>query len=319
MGRRRAPRSEHDESGPRVGKAVATTLGVLAAVVIAALAARGSTPAGDNRTRKPSESLLDVLFSLYVVGLVGGACLLVYMLVLHRHARITSGTARRQSLLETTLVWIGLLTLGLLVARRLSKWDGEMRAPREDLLHNRTGTLPEQVTSETRTAEFTWLPALITVGLILLAVGAWWFAGRGRKRARGEYRIGLALAVAQALDESLDDLRAEADPRRAVIAAYARLERVLADYGVARRPSEAPFEYLSRILGSLQVADEAIATLTRLFERAKFSHHAVVPEMKEQAITALETVRKDLLAARALAEQARAEALRAQQSAGALR
>jgi hypothetical protein len=94
-----------------------------------------------------------------------------------------------------------------------------------------------------------------------------------------------------------------------VIAAYARLERVLASNGVARRPSEAPFEYLARVLASLQVGDEAIATLTHLFERAKFSHHAVGPEMKDDAIAALETVRDELLVARAQAERARAQML----------
>ena len=46
------------------------------------------------------------------------------------------------------------------------------------------------------------------------------------------------------LDETLDDLRAEADPRRAIIAAYARLERVLAANGVPRT-AETSDEYLA--------------------------------------------------------------------------
>ena len=37
---------------------------------------------------------------------------------------------------------------------------------------------------------------------------------------------------ADVLDETLDDLRAETDPRRAVIAAYARMERALAAFGL---------------------------------------------------------------------------------------
>ena len=43
-------------------------------------------------------------------------------------------------------------------------------------------------------------------------------------------------ALADVLDETLDDLRAEADPRRAVIAAYARMERALARLRPAARP-----------------------------------------------------------------------------------
>ncbi len=116
------------------------------------------------------------------------------------------------------------------------------------------------------------------------------------------------------MDESLDDLRAEPDPRRAVIAAYARLERVLAAHGLPRKTSEAPLEYLGRMLGGLSVSPPAARRLTDLFERAKFSQHAVAAEMKEEAIDALETVRDDLAAARALAEPSgplRSEAQRA--------
>lgn len=305
------------DTSSRLRNALLTTVGVVLALVAVALAARGSTPTGDNRTRKPSDTLVDVLFSLYIVVLVGGACLVVYMLVLHRHIRADEGNKRRQTLLETVLIWTLLLGLGLVAARRLADWDGVLRTPRTDLFRNGTQALPEPATSAGRSPEFAWAPVLATVGLIVVALGAWWFAGRARKRSRGEFRLGLAHAVAQAVDESLDDLHAETDPRRAVIAAYARLERVLADHGVARQPSEAPLEYLARVLASLQVGDEAVATLTHLFERAKFSQHAVGPEMKEQAIAALVTVRDELLVARALALKVQQQGLSTRRGAAA--
>jgi hypothetical protein len=163
--------------------------------------------------------------------------------------------------------------------------------------------------------EFAWAPALVTVGLLVVALGAWWYGGQARKRARGELRSRddrLATDLAAAVDASLDDLRAEPDPRRAVIAAYARLERVLAAHRLPRRPAEAPLEYLARMLDDLAVSPEAARRLTDLFERAKFSQHAVAAEMKEDAISALETVRDDLLMARALAEEERKAALGAQ-------
>src|SRR6185436_20256727 len=46
------------------------------------------------------------------------------------------------------------------------------------------------------------------------------------------------------LDDALDDLRDEPDPRKAVIAAYARMERAFARFGLPREGSEAPLEYL---------------------------------------------------------------------------
>jgi hypothetical protein len=97
-----------------------------------------------------------------------------------------------------------------------------------------------------------------------------------------------------------------------VIAAYARLERVLAGHGLPRKPAEAPLEYLGRMLAELSVSDRAARALTDLFERAKFSQHAVGPEMKDEAIDALDTVRDDLLAAQALAAKERAAVIEAQ-------
>ena len=71
--------------------------------------------------------------------------------------------------------------------------------------------------------------------------------------ALGPLEESLLPALADVLDETLDDLRAERDPRRAVIAAYARMERALAAYGFPRDAAEAPDEYLERILADLEV------------------------------------------------------------------
>jgi hypothetical protein len=96
------------------------------------------------------------------------------------------------------------------------------------------------------------------------------------------------------LDETLDDLRRERDPRRAVIAAYARMERSLGGYGLPRRPAEAPLEYLGRVLAELAGSAAAARRLTRLFERAKFSEHAIDVKMKVDAIDAVVAVRDEL-------------------------
>ena len=87
---------------------------------------------------------------------------------------------------------------------------------------------------------------------------------------------------------------------------------MLAAHGLPRKPAEAPLEYLGRMLAELSVSDRAARALTDLFERAKFSQHVVGAEMKDEAIDALETVRDDLLAAKALAEKERAAAIAAQ-------
>jgi hypothetical protein len=103
-------------------------------------------------------------------------------------------------------------------------------------------------------------------------------------------------ALAAILDDTLDDLRAEPDPRKAVIACYSRMERSLASYGLPRRPFEAPEEYLGRVLEELQSGSPSARRLTRLFERAKFSEHSIDASMKGEAIEAVSELRSELTA-----------------------
>jgi hypothetical protein len=100
--------------------------------------------------------------------------------------------------------------------------------------------------------------------------------------------------IVTAIETTIDDLRSERDARRAVIAAYALMERTLAAHGLARRRSEAPLEFLATILRGLRVRESAVETLTRLFEYAKFSRHDIDDAMKEEAIDALLAIREDL-------------------------
>jgi hypothetical protein len=301
------------ESSQRGRNALLTTLGLLGLIVVVAIASRGSTPAGEAGARRPTDTLLDILLSLYLVALVAGAFLFLYLLALRRHAVVQRGGARRDW--RNTIGMLVLVGAALLLARDFSARRLEGRPPVLPEIGGGGQLTPTTPGQEVYDAEFAWIPVSITLALIAVAVAGFWWSGRSRRRARGERRGNpLADALEAALDESLDDLRAEPDPRRAVIAAYARLERVLASHGLPRRTAEAPLEYLARMLAGLSVSPPAARRLTDLFERAKFSQHAVGPEMKDQAIGALETVRGDLAAARALAEAERAATAEAQRA-----
>jgi hypothetical protein len=107
--------------------------------------------------------------------------------------------------------------------------------------------------------------------------------------------------LADVVETTIDELWREPDARRAVIAAYANMERVMAAHGHARRRAETPFEYLARVLRELDVRESAVRQLTQLFEYAKFSAHEIDSAMKEEAIVALEAVRVDLRRQAALA------------------
>ena len=107
---------------------------------------------------------------------------------------------------------------------------------------------------------------------------------------------GQAGALATAVTAGLRDARREPNPRRAVIAAYATMEALLAAAGLPRRRVEAPFEYLARLFGEIDVSGEAMRTLTDLFELARFSHHDITPAARERAIAALAVIEHDLQA-----------------------
>ncbi len=126
--------------------------------------------------------------------------------------------------------------------------------------------------------------------LVALGVMAWRRRDTRSLRPAPEPNDVVALAAL----ESLDVVLAEPDPRAAVMKAYLHMEAVLARAGVARHPWEAPFEYLDRVFESLGAPTAVAATLTELYERAKFSQHPVGPEMREAAIAALRSLSAEL-------------------------
>jgi hypothetical protein len=76
------------------------------------------------------------------------------------------------------------------------------------------------------------------------------------------------------------------EPVEAIRAAYAGARRAISSLGVAARAPETPYEYLDRVRAGAPAVQRPVATLTRLFELARFSHHPVTAAMKADAIAA---------------------------------
>jgi hypothetical protein len=102
-----------------------------------------------------------------------------------------------------------------------------------------------------------------------------------------------------AVEESLDDLRGEADPRRAIIRCYARFERAAAESGLARRPWLTPMEFMREVLERLPVTRGAVPTLTGLFELARFSRRTLGGAERERALGALDEIKAAIEARKA--------------------
>jgi hypothetical protein len=265
--------------------------------LVAAGAARGPLRGGGGRPAFPVD-LVASLLALLLVAVVAALVLAVFVLVPDQRLRTPRG--HRRSVLAA------LLPLGLILALWLfGEPLGLLERLRPEGAAPTTLPVPDVPERSLPPADPGPLPLLVAgaaVVVMVAIVAAWVLADR---RRRGPPPTA-AERLVELLDDTLDDLEREPDPRRAVIAAWARMERGLAAAGQPRRPAEAPFEYVGRALVALPVRPAHVHRLTGLFERAKFSRHTIDQAMREEAVAALRAVRGDL-----------AEAVRAEERAAA--
>ncbi|MGB7504513.1 MAG: DUF4129 domain-containing protein, partial [Mycobacterium sp.] len=85
------------------------------------------------------------------------------------------------------------------------------------------------------------------------------------------------------------------DPREAIIACYAAMERELAKSpGTTPQDSDTPSEVLARAVQRHALRADSAAELVDLFEEARFSPHVMSEEHREDAVRALRMVQHEL-------------------------
>ena len=126
-------------------------------------------------------------------------------------------------------------------------------------------------------------------GLLVAGAAAAFLILRSKRSRPGPTPGGadLDVVVGRAAELSLEDLRRERDPRRAILAAYARMEGLFAGAGLLRRRTDTPSEYLADILHASSAPPGALLDLTLLFEEARFSSHEMSTNDRDEAISAL--------------------------------
>ena len=261
----------------------AALLGVLLALV--ALASGGSSAAQQDRGNGPlAPGAATWLYAVFVV--VGLLAVPLFIYVYTREVPHSAERRRRARLMPLVLVAVALALLVLAV--RSPDGFGEVirrlrldRDPRDGM-----------DAAVRRPPALEIFPFMVVSSAVLAGAAA--LAAHRLLRRPAHARLTLPEELSQALDESLDDLRAEPDPRVAVVRAYARMEATLERFGCARREAEAPFEYVGRMLLELEVRPEPVRGLAESFEEARFSRHEIGPELKERAIGSLESIRDDL-------------------------
>jgi hypothetical protein len=291
----------------RARRALAALAGLVALLAAVAIASTGDIPLGSGGARRPADYVLDVLVSLVLVLMAAGIVALGILLFLGRDLFAERSRRRHEQRGSGIVAAAAAFVLLAVVVWWMSNRQAEPGAQERGVGDNRPAGTDDDQSSDAYRPQFALIPVLVLGGLIVAAGTAGYLSYRARRRHLGVR--GQELLLADVLDETLDDLRAEPDPARAVIAAYARLERALSAYGLPRRPAEAPQEYVARVLGELEVATSAVERLTALFVQAKFSTHSVGPETKQKAIAALEELRETLRAEEQRAAEERLTAI----------
>jgi hypothetical protein len=260
----------------------AALLGVLLALVALASSASGGRQSGADGPLAPGAA--SWFYAVFVV--LGLLAVPLFAYVYTREVPHSPQRRRRARLMP--LVLVALATALLVLAVRSPDGFGEVvRRLRLD------GDPREGMDAAVRRPPALEIFPFMVVSSAVLAGAAALAAHRFLRRSV-RARPTLPEELSQALDESLDDLRAETDARVAVVRAYARMEATMDRFGVPRRDADAPFEYVGRVLLELDVRPEPVRRLAELFERARFSRHEIGPELKDEAIGALLSIRDDL-------------------------
>ncbi len=283
----------------RFTRALLLATAAVALVALVAVAAGGYRLGGSNSTHASPyavDVILTVVIALYLVAAVAVVVVMFWSgLELRRMPRQQT---KRQRTLRTVVILVGMAILVTVAANRYH-WRAHPRPTQQTPAATANGNGKHAKGSDAKAKQQPQLrlaPFLAVLGAGGIAFAAFVIAER-RRRRRLPKDWAVTEVLSEVLEETLDDLRAEPDPRRAVIAAYARMERSLAAHGIPRRRFEAPHEYLSRVLSEVSGGRLAATRLTSLFERARFSPHVVDENMKASAIEAIESLQADLAAA----------------------
>ena len=266
---------------------------VTALLVLAGAASHGR-PLRPGSGSGPSAVFFDYVATTLFLFFV--AMVVVLLLILRSDKSLRRRHPRGQwHLLSTIVTLIGSAVVAFLILnsgfeKRLNKAAANHQLPPQS---SQQVAKQPPAGKDVRDARLRWDEVTIVL-LLVGALGVYLFMTRVRAGVPRPLAERRRRAMSRAIDDSLDDLRRDPDVRRAIIAAYARMETALAHAGVPRAPAETPFEYLARSLVELDTSADAARRLTDLFERAKFSQHEPTEETRTEAIDALIAVRDEL-------------------------
>ena len=284
----------------RRSRAIVLGVALLALVAVVALATRARTPAGGTGGTRQVDGDLLLQYAALVALVLAAVSLpfVVWWLWASRDDPAQVLPARgnwMRRLLFTTAV-VSAVSIAFLIYRSHHQGHSGKATPLGigSALANGSGSVKKQAA---RPAGFDWVPLIVILAVGLGGAGLRDRAARAEHPRRRTNPALAAAALSDALDDTLDDLRAS-PTRGARSSPPTRGWSVRSPLaGLPRAPCGGCREYLARVLSDLLHASAASVTrLTALFERAEFSPHEIGPVLKNDAIEALVAVRDELRA-----------------------
>ena len=307
---------------PGIDKAPTRVIAVSVLLIVAAAALHGYLPGAEPPPRDRPTGGFGSLFAVVAMLAVSMAIIAIAIITQSRRPSVSpeAGEPRRELAGERRpLTWrMVLIAVGVIIAwlllvcaavaaeRAVRCGAATARCGHSAVRHApvRDGAATEQ--PEPPSGVFSLLAGAAILLMMLVFVGAV-IAGRRQRRAAtplvssgDEYRRptpadgpdSLARAAELGLAE-IGDLSRE--PREAIIACYAAMERELENAPeVVPRESDTPSEVLARAVEHHALREDSATELVDLFEEARFSPHVMTEEHREIAVRVLRLVLAEL-------------------------
>ncbi|WP_006242732.1 DUF4129 domain-containing protein [Mycolicibacterium tusciae] len=307
-----------------IDRSTQRAIAVIALMTVAALALRGHIPGGEpiaERERSPSNPAALIV----VIAMVCAAVAIIGFAIVARLRDRTPRPASTGDLPRSpatlgrpnwrfAFVVLALAIGWLLLVLLLMQLGGPAEQPLSDApTAEETTAAPDTARSapaegepepESNVIGYLVPPMLILMVLVVVGTAV---ASRRQRVGAGPYRLdddGGPVAATPTAGESLvraaevglaeigDRTR---EPREAIIACYAAMERELTRVpGAVPQDCDTPSEVLARAVGNRALRADSATELVELFEEARFSPHVMTEEHRDAAVRVLERVLAEL-------------------------
>jgi hypothetical protein len=309
-----------------IDRSTQRVIAVIALMIVAAVALRGYIPGGgepiSERERPPSNPAALIV----VIVMVCAAVAIIGFAIIARLRDRTPRPAAREDLpqasrtrgrpsLRFTLIVAGLVLGWLLLVLLLTRLGGPPEPASDAPTAQETSTQAPDTTARPAPADDAAEPDTNVIGylippmlilMVLVVVGTAVVSKRQRRSAvqyLGDDDVpaaaeapaagaSLVRAAEVGLAEIGDRTR---EPREAIIACYAAMERELTRVpGAVPQDCDTPSEVLARAVHNRALRADSATELVELFEEARFSPHVMTEEHRDAAVSVLERVLAEL-------------------------